>query len=62
MRRSARRPGAQRSSALVAWVLVLAAAAALLGAGPAQASIPRGDTVDSAPAPTWGWEQVFVDG
>ena len=29
---------------------------------PAQASIPRGETVDSDPAPTWGWEQVFVDG
>lgn len=29
---------------------------------PTQASIPRADTVDSDPAPTWGWEQVFVDG
>ncbi|SEB86289.1 hypothetical protein SAMN04489844_1213 [Nocardioides exalbidus] len=31
-------------------------------AAPAPASIPRGDTVDSDPAPTWGWEQVFSDG
>jgi hypothetical protein len=29
---------------------------------PAQASIPRGETVDSDPAPTWGWERVFFDG
>jgi hypothetical protein len=29
---------------------------------PTQASIPRGETVDSDPAPTWGWEQVFFDG
>lgn len=28
----------------------------------AHATIPRGDTVDSAPAESWGWEQVFLDG
>jgi hypothetical protein len=28
----------------------------------AHATIPRGDTVDSAPDDSWGWEQVFFDG
>lgn len=27
----------------------------------AQASLPRGDTVDSAPADTWGWERILQD-
>lgn len=42
----------------VALVVVLTS---LLGAAPAQASLPRGDTVDSDPAPSWGWEHVFID-
>lgn len=29
---------------------------------PAQAGLASGDTADSDPAPTWGWESVFVDG
>jgi hypothetical protein len=29
---------------------------------PALATLPRGDTVDSDPAESWGWEQVFLDG
>ena len=42
---------------------VASTAALLVGvlAAPATASIPRGDTVDSDPSPTWGWEQVFRD-
>ena len=28
----------------------------------AHGTLPRGDTVDSDPAPSWGWERVFVDG
>ncbi|WP_439937501.1 hypothetical protein ACS3YM_16405 [Nocardia sp. N13] len=28
----------------------------------AQASITRGETIDSDPAPGWGWETVFFDG
>lgn len=40
---------------------LLAVVTALLGAAPAQASLPRGDTVESDPAPSWGWEHVFID-
>jgi len=61
MSRLTRRQGAQRTTVLVV-ALVVATVAGMLGAGPAHASIPRGETVDSEPAPTWGWEQVFVDG
>lgn len=42
-------------------VTLAASIAASLGTG-AHASIPRGDSVDSDPAPSWGWEQVFADG
>jgi len=37
---------------------------ALLGllTGPAQATTPRGEQVESDPAPTWGWEVLFQDG
>ena len=31
-------------------------------AAPAQATIARGDQVESDPAPTWGWEVLFQDG
>jgi len=41
---------------------VLLAVAALVQGPSAHATIPRGDTVHSAPADSWGWEQVFVDG
>lgn len=49
----------------------LARALGLLGAllalvlahgSPAQAGLAAGDTADSEPAPTWGWETVFLDG
>lgn len=36
-------------------------AVVLLGPA-AHATLPRGDTVDSDPAPSWGWERAFVDG
>ena len=42
--------------------LVLAVALTLSALAPAGATIPRGDTVDSGPAPDWGWEVVFHDG
>lgn len=29
---------------------------------PAQANLAAGDTADSDPAPTWGWEPLFFDG
>jgi len=29
---------------------------------PAQATTPRGEQVESDPAPTWGWEVLFQDG
>ncbi|MBL0746829.1 hypothetical protein [Nocardioides baculatus] len=37
---------------------------AVLGllAGPAQATLPRGDRVESDPDPSWGWELLFEDG
>jgi hypothetical protein len=47
-----------RSPLLVGTTLLLVA----LSAWPAQATIPRGDTVDSDPAPEWGWEVLFHDG
>jgi hypothetical protein len=28
----------------------------------AHGKLPRGDTIDPDPAPSWGWERVFVDG
>ena len=31
-------------------------------AAPAQANLPRGDRVESDPAPSWGWEVLFQDG
>ncbi|MCF6378670.1 hypothetical protein L2K70_13740 [Nocardioides KLBMP 9356] len=33
-----------------------------LAAAPAHANLPRGDQVESDPAPTWGWEVLFQDG
>ena len=62
MFRRARQQGARRPTVLVVAALVVATVVGMLGAGSAQASISRGDTVDSDPDPTWGWEQVFVDG
>lgn len=56
----------RRTRRTAAWRTVLLGVTALLLAtiagAPVQASIPRGDTVDSDPAPDWGWEQVFFDG
>ena len=52
-------------SRLVRALGTVAVTVVLLGAThgpPAAASIPRGETVDTDPAPDWGWEQVFVDG
>jgi hypothetical protein len=46
----------------VAAATLLVAALGVLAPAPAQASIARGDTVDSDPAPTWGWEPLFLDG
>ncbi|NYE36521.1 hypothetical protein F4692_001654 [Nocardioides cavernae] len=45
--------------ALTALVPVVLAATLLAPA--AHATLPRGDTVDSDPAPSWGWERVFAD-
>lgn len=43
--------------------LVGTVAALLAGlAAPAAATLPAGDSVESDPAPSWGWERVFVDG
>lgn len=54
---------ALRRSTLLAGVAGLGATLIVaLGAGSAEAALPRGDTADSDPAPTWGWEQVFFDG
>ncbi|MBC2931899.1 hypothetical protein [Nocardioides sp. zg-1228] len=39
----------------------MSALALVLGAGAAQAALPRGETVESDPAPTWGWEEAFVE-
>ena len=52
------------SSLARAVVLVTSTVLALVAAhgSAAQATLPRGDTVDSDPAPSWGWERVFVDG
>ncbi|RYB94291.1 hypothetical protein EUA93_08005 [Nocardioides oleivorans] len=52
MSRLARALGAALSTAVL---LVVAHAV------PASSSIARGDTVDSDPAPSWGWETVFRD-
>ena len=42
-------------------VVLLAVVLSMLAA-PAQANLPRGDRVESDPAPTWGWEVLFEDG
>ena len=34
----------------------------LVSSSPASATIPRGDTADSDPDPSWGWEPLFFDG
>lgn len=60
MSRRARRNDLRRTAVLAATALVVLAGQPTTG--PAQATIARGDTVDSDPAPTWGWEQVFFDG
>ncbi|PKH37941.1 hypothetical protein SAMN05192575_1011018 [Nocardioides alpinus] len=60
-----RRPRQQllrQPTVLAAVALLVATLVLALGAGAARATLPRGDTVDSDPAPTWGWEQVFFDG
>jgi hypothetical protein len=62
MTRRPRRQAPRRSTALAGVALLGATLVGALGAGPAQATLPRGDTVDSDPAPSWGWEQVFFDG
>lgn len=47
-----------RVVALASMMLVV-----LAGQAPAaHANLARGETVDSDPAPSWGWERVFVDG
>ena len=61
MARHTARPAAGRHAVVVAASL-LVAALGVLAPAPAQASIARGDTVDSDPAPTWGWEPLFFDG
>jgi hypothetical protein len=48
--------------------MVASVVAMVLGVGvvvpspPASANLPRGDTVDSDPDPSWGWEPLFYDG
>ncbi len=50
-------------SSLVRAVALLASTVlSVLLASPAGATIPRGDTVDSDPDPSWGWEPLFFDG
>lgn len=51
-----------RAVALVASTVLATVLGAVVHAPPAGATIPRGDTVDSDPDPSWGWERVFVDG
>jgi hypothetical protein len=41
--------------------VLLLSAALLVPAAPAGAAVADGDTVDSDPAPSWGWETVFYD-
>jgi hypothetical protein len=60
MSRRARRNDPRRTAVLAATALLVMTGT--LATGPAQATIARGDTVDSDPAPTWGWEQAFFDG
>lgn len=48
-----------RAAALVVSTVL---ALVVVHGSPAGATIPRGDTVDSDPAPSWGWERVFEDG
>ena len=62
MSRRARQQGARRPAMLVGAALMVATVVGMPGVGPAQASITRGDTVESDPDPAWGWEQVFIDG
>ncbi|KRE93971.1 hypothetical protein ASG76_11170 [Nocardioides sp. Soil774] len=50
------------SGPVLAAATLVVATLGVLAPAPAQASIARGDTVDSDPAPTWGWEPLFVDG
>lgn len=47
----------RRTSSMGCLALVLS-----LVAAPAQANLPRGERVESDPAPTWGWEVLFEDG
>jgi len=51
-----------RAVALVASTVLALVLGVVVQAAPAGATIPRGDTVDSDPDPSWGWERVFVDG
>lgn len=51
-----------RAVALVASTVLATVLGAVVHPPPAGATIPRGDTVDSDPDPSWGWERVFVDG
>ena len=58
MSRRARRQAARRPAVLVGATL----AALSLFTAPAHATLPKGDTVESDPAPTWGWDVLFQDG
>ena len=58
MSRRTSRQAVRRSAVLAGTIL----AALCPLTGPAQATIARGDQVESAPAPTWGWEVLFQDG
>jgi len=51
-------PLARALGTAVAVVLTLVVATA----SPAPAGLPAGETADSDPAPSWGWETVFHDG
>lgn len=58
MSRRTRRQAARRPAVLAGTTL----AVLCLLTGPAQATTPRGEQVESDPAPTWGWELLFQDG
>lgn len=51
-----------RSAVVAGAALLVATLVVAVGPGPARANLPRGETVNSDPAPSWGWERAFVDG
>jgi hypothetical protein len=54
-------PLVRRAAALVVLTLLTVVLSTYVGAGTAGATIPKGDTVDSDPAPSFGWEMLFID-